>query len=347
MAAPSRKPDTSVALSEIEEHLRDHSGAFDFFQAVRLLLRIREERNGAVGPDREAIRFSTKNSLAFPACTVDSIDFNQQIPHMLVTFMGLTGPGGVLPHSYTELILERQRSKDTAIAEFFDIFNHRMISLFYRAWEKYRFPVAYERAVLRNEGLDRVSSFLLAFLGLGTIGLQDEQNVADLSLLFYTGLLSQQPRSAAALRHLLEDYFGVPTEVEQFVGSWHRLSSRDQCVFADRDSLSEQLGAGSIVGDEVWDQQARARIRMGPLKRQRYLDFLPTGTAYQPLQAIVQFFSNGQVQFELQLVLQREQVPDCELGREGEAGVRLGWFTWMKSLPVFDRHADDTILLLN
>ena len=51
----------------------------------------------------------------------------------------------MLPYCYTELILERLREKDTSFASFLDIFNHRMISLFYRAWEKYRFPVTYYR----------------------------------------------------------------------------------------------------------------------------------------------------------------------------------------------------------
>ena len=62
---------------------------------------------------------------------------------MTVNFMGLTGPLGILPYSYTEFMLERMRAKDSSLQDFLDIFNHRMISFFYRAWEKYRFPVTY------------------------------------------------------------------------------------------------------------------------------------------------------------------------------------------------------------
>src|SRR5204863_7315346 len=109
-------------------------------------------------------------------------------------------------------------SKDHTLASFLDIFNHRMVSLFYQAWEKYRFTIAYERGER-----DRFSHHLLDLIGLGTPGLHERQAVPDDSLLFYSGLLSLHPRSATALRQILIDYFAVPVQIEQFVGCWQGL----------------------------------------------------------------------------------------------------------------------------
>src|SRR4029077_2380484 len=117
------------------------------------------------------------------------------------------------PHPYTELVRERIRQKDTALRDFLDLFNHRIISLFYQAWEKYRFAIAYERGER-----DRFSHHLLDLIGLGTPGLQNRQHVPDDSLLYYSGLLAMNTRSAMALQQILADYFEVDVEIEQFVG---------------------------------------------------------------------------------------------------------------------------------
>jgi type VI secretion system protein ImpH len=324
--------------------MREHPGRFEFFQAVRLLLRIFDQRSapgGSTPANREVLRFRANNSLGFPPSQIDSIDWDGDVPVMAVNFMGLTGPMGVLPHVYTELILARARSRDHTQADFFDIFNHRMISLFYQAWEKYRSPVAYER-----DGQDRVSKYLMALIGLGSGGLRDRMEVRDDSLLFYAGHLSLQPRSAVAVRGVLQDYFGVPVEVEQFVGAWQPLGKADQCELGDGASFSSQLGVGAVVGDEIWDRQSRIRLKLGPLTARQYLSFLPGGTAYEPLRELARFSCSIHLEIEVQLILQREAVPRCELGEVGLAGPRLGWFAWMKSGPDFDRAPADTVFLL-
>jgi hypothetical protein len=80
---------------------------------------------------------------------------------------------------YTELLRERLRARDQTAASFFDLFNHRIISLFYQAWEKYRFPIAYERG-----DRDPFSHHLLDLIGLGTQGLENRQPLPDDSLIF-------------------------------------------------------------------------------------------------------------------------------------------------------------------
>ena len=127
------------------------------------------------------------------------------------------------------------------------------------------------------------------------------------------------------------------------MGAWFPLEVHSQCQFQRGDSYSEQLGVGVVVGDEVWDPQSGIRIRVGPLTLQQYLDFLPNGSGYKPLNALTRFFSNSELNFELQLILKREDVPSCELGAGGEAGPRLGWITWMKNQDM-DRNPDETLL---
>jgi len=336
---PSSRP-----WAEVEHELRANPGTFEFFQAVRLLLLLfpgREPVGRFVPPEREAVRFASNTSLSFPPSEIAAIDWSGSVPRMTVNFMSLTGPVSVLPYAYSELILGRIRGRDRTMAEFLDIFNHRMISLFYQAWEKYRFQVAYER-----DGKDRLSRYLMSVIGLGTSGLAERQDVRDEALLFYSGLLSLEPRSAIALEHLLEDYFGVGVAVEQFVGSWQVLDTADQSVFEDGDSFSEQLAIGLVAGDAVWDQQSRVRIKMGPLGERQYLGFLPAGTAHAALRSLIRFFCGPNLEVEIQLFLKQDEVPNCDLGDDSAGGPRLGWFTWMKSGTEFDRAPGDTVLLL-
>jgi type VI secretion system protein ImpH len=328
----------------MEEILREDACSFEFFQAVTLLQRLRHGCQ-PVGrfsdPEQEAVHFTVNSELAFPASQIQEIRWrNDSPPQMKVNFMGLTGPMGVLPYSYSELILERLRAKDKSLQSFLDIFNHRLLSLFYRAWEKYRFPVTYK---LGDE--DRFTRYLLDLIGLGTPGLQERQAVSDDAFLHYVALLGKQSRSASALEAILHDYFEVPVEIEQFTGAWYRLDRSTQCCMKDDNEESQQLGKGAVVGDEIWDQQSRVRIKLGPMVLSQYCEFLPDGSAFEPLRAITKFFSNGEFDFEVQLLLDRDEVPGCDIGHEGDISPRLGWVTWLKSAPL-DRDPSDTVLKL-
>ncbi len=344
MATTGGPSHPDVEVSTVERELREEPCLFEFFQAVRLLERLFPDKS-PVGrfnpPSKEVVRFVANSTLVFPASEVQALQWPKDSPgRMKVNFMGLTGPEGVMPLYYTSLLAERTRAGDTSAVDFFDIFNHRIISLFYLAWEKYRFSVAYER-----EGLDPFSHHLMDLIGMGTPGLQNRLPVLDDSLLYYSGLLAQRPRSAAALRNLLSDYFEVPIEVEQFAGGWYRLDRPTQTQLLGGFSESEQLGFGAVVGDEVWDQTARVRIKIGPVSLEKYQDFLPRGSAFEPLKALTTFFCNGEFDFEIQLILDHREVPPCELGDEREDAPQLGWHTYIKTRPM-EVDASETILQL-
>jgi type VI secretion system protein ImpH len=330
--------------SPLGEELAEHAPCFEFFQAVTLLQRFSEASRpvgGFSNPEQEAVHFRVNPRLGFPASQIQKLEFPEDgPPEMTVNFMGLTGPSGVLPYTYSELILDRMRAKDHSMAAFFDIFNHRAISLFYRAWQKSRFPVTYSAGPR-----DLFTRYLLDLIGLGTEGLRDRQEIEDEALLHYVSLMGMQARSAAALEQVVEDYFEVPVEIQQFRGAWYGLDEPTQCAMSETDDASCQLGAGAVVGDAVWDRQARVRIRLGPLDMERYCDFLPEASGYKALRALTRFFSNQGLDFEVQLVLDRNQTPGTELDFDAANPARLGWMTWVKTAPL-GGDPDDTILSL-
>jgi type VI secretion system protein ImpH len=326
------------------EALVEDACSFEFFQAVTLLQRL-DESTRRVGefanPEDEAVHFSVNQRLAAPASEIQSLEaVPGGPPEMTVNFMGLTGPMGVLPYAYSELILERARAKDQTLAAFLDIFNHRSISLFYRAWQRSRFPVTYSAGAY-----DWFTQYLLDLVGLGTNGLRDRQEIEDEALLHYVSLIGMQARSAAALEQIMADYFEVPVEIAQFTGGWYKLDRSTQCSMVERESASHQLGGGAVVGDAVWDRQGRVRIRLGPLGIERYCDFLPGGGAHRKLHAILRFFSNDCLDFEVQLVLDKDQTPGVELDFDAEKPARLGWLSWAKTMPL-NTDPDDTVLNL-
>jgi len=285
-----KNPAVNLVRQRLEDRLFAEPYSFEFFQAVRLLRRFYPDQNnvGLSQPPRsEIVRFGVHASLAFPASEIQSLERRPNFPPLMkVNFMGVVGPQGLLPIYYTEMVIERIRAKDRTLADFLDIFHHRIISLFYRVWQKFRFQVAYEQ----GEG-DQFSQYLLSLIGLGAPALQHRQEIADASLLCYAGILAQQPRTALGLELILLDYFAVPVRVEQFLGAWYSLDESSQCNLDDTFFDSQQLGFGAVAGDEIWDPQSRVRIVLGPLSLQQYLDFLPSGTAFSPLRSLVRFYA--------------------------------------------------------
>jgi type VI secretion system protein ImpH len=345
VASPSRAKTDSVENSPLLDQLKQEPWTFDFFQAIRLIASFLPGR-AAIGkfaqPEEELVRLGVHPSLSFPASQIQSLTWPQgEQPSMRVNFMGLIGALGVLPAYYTEMVAERSRSRDATLRDFLDLFHHRIVSLFYQAWEKTRFGIAYERS-----GENQFHEVLLNLAGLGARPLRNRQTVRDEIFVYYAALYGMATRPAAALEAILSDYFEVDIEIDQFIGVWRALDVPDQCLFETGDPQSYQLGWGAVAGDELWDRQSRARIKIGPLTERQYLDFLPTGTAYEPLCALCKAFSGTDVEFEVQLILRRNEVKSCELGDESEAGPQLGWFTWMKSKKSFDRDPGDTVLLL-
>jgi type VI secretion system protein ImpH len=350
---PIDMPDDADTRAETQPYLRalltDAPNSVRFVQLVRLLEQLAPERSevgGTGDPSREVVKFSVPPTMAFPASEVQQLelaDATSADPSQLsVNFLGLTGPLGVMPLLYTQLVADRLRARDRALAEFLDIFHHRLLSLHYRAWAKYRPGVA-PLDGSDDVRSDRMVHHLLDLAGIGTDGLQQRLAVPDAATAYYAGLLGPVQRSAAGLEQLIADHFAVPVEVVQFVGGWYHVERADRTAIGEERDGSSQLGRGALAGDEVWDQQARIRIRLGPLSRVDYERFLPTGSSFGELESLVRFYTDDRFALDVQLVMARHAIPPTILG--DAQSLPLMWGTWLASSRApTDR--DDTVLPL-
>lgn len=328
MAAEGRKSDPPLVSVLYDEPYR-----FEFFQAVRLMMKLGQQQQrqavgGAATPSQEAVRFRTRVSLVFPPSELYDLkrradEADERPSEMTVAFMGLIGPSGVLPLHYTELLIERARYKDTAGWEFLDIFNHRLISLFFRAWEKYRLTAAYE-----GGDLGRFTEYLFCLTGMGTRGLRGRLNLPDQGLLRYGGLIGQKPHSAVAIAAILSDYFGVDARLRQFAGQWFKLEPECHTRLG---VANHELGVSTVAGERVWDDQSKFEINFGPLTLERFTAFLPTGNAHKPAVSLVRHLAGLEFDFDLRLTLKASEVPGCVLTTRAKRKPMLGWTTWLKT----------------
>jgi type VI secretion system protein ImpH len=260
----------------VEDWLFAEGYRFDFFQAVRLLEIIHTKHGGRLSPPGqtadptdEIIHFRSAVKLDFPASDIDQVKRKKDIPareqpaapnEMTVNFLGLAGCLGALDIPSTELVLQRASHKDTALKDFLDIFNHRLVSLLYRIRKHHRVGLG-----AATPGDDQIARYLYSMIGMRTPRLQNRMRIRDRALLYYAGILAQKPRSIAGLKRILTDYFQVEVETSQFVGKWCDLEE-DQWTKLGESGTNQRLGRDTVLlGTRVWDQHARFEIQLGPL----------------------------------------------------------------------------------
>jgi type VI secretion system protein ImpH len=347
MPTKSRRKNTPV-ISLLQEAPHE----YQFVQAIRLIERasMAEGENvyaqskkpvaRFIPPATEAVRFHANNSLGFPSAEIASLsksssEHNEQW-HMKVNLIGLTGAMGVLPYHYTESILERSKLKDKTLSTFFDLFNHRIISLFYQASVKYRLPVEYERKKLipnNHQDRDTQTQVLLSLIGLGTKSLTNRQYTNDESLLYYSGLFNQQIRTCANLKQILRNHFNVPVEIQEFVGQWQELIDDVRTRLPSislRNGRNNCLGKSVMLGSRGWFSQGKIRIILGPLNKQNMDSFAPGTKTLKALNEIVRFYTRIDVDYDFVIRVNRADIPD-KIKLDKHAPSIMGWNTWLSS----------------
>lgn len=326
--------------SAIEDWLFAEGHDFDFFQAVRLLEIIHGNGPAANGerlvppgqgadPAKEIVHFRSAVKLEFPASDIAEVKRRKDIPgreqpkapaEMTVNFLGLAGSLGALDIPSTELVLERTSHNDKALKDFLDIFNHRLVSLLYRIRKHHRVGLG-----SATPGDDQVARYLYSLIGMGTPRLQGRMHLPDRALLYYAGILAQQPRSMAGLKRILTDYFQVEVETTQFVGRWCELED-NQWTTIGESGANQRLGLDAVVlGTQVWDQHARFEVQLGPLGWEDFEGFLPTEWRFGVLCDLVRFYVKDEFEFNIKLILKADEIPSVALSSQPA----LSWTTWL------------------
>ncbi len=319
MGSQERQAHTSLKDRLFREFYR-----FSFFRAVDILENLspgRKPFGKTLAPGEEAVRFSSKPGLSFPPSDISKIENkdSEKPVDMEVTFMGLVGPSGVLPHCYNEQVIERILEKDYGLKSFYDIFHHRLISLFYMAWKKYRLAENYLPGAK-----DKNSSCILSLTGLGTPGLLESIGLPDKSLAYYcSGLLSRGVPSACAVEAAVGYLTDVPVDIHQFIEQLLPLSPGDRTRIG---TANARLGTDAVCGGYIKDCLSKFRVNLGPMEYGRYIRFLPGGEMLRSVFALVKYMAGIEYEFEVRVILRRDEVPSCILG---EGHPLLGETTWI------------------
>jgi len=311
------------------ERLLSEPHRFSFFQAILLL---EASRKGAVSlghqgpPAEEAVRLRSDAGLGFPKSDVSAIENlgeNHPPPYRLTaSFMGLYGTTSPIPNFYSESIIMDEQ-EGGPLRAFFDLFNHRLLSLFFRSWTKYR-----PHVLFRPEGRDEFSGRLFALAGLGAKELRESAGFPAVRLLRFLGPLTQKPHSAESLSEMVRGYFHLPAEVKQFVPAKIALEEDQKAKLGKQNC---RLGENLALGDRVPDRMGKFLVSVGPVGYDDYLTFLPGRENLEALKGIAQLFAPDCLDFDLQVTLKGEETPRLGVALAQES--YLGWTTGLYYRP--------------
>ena len=296
---------------------------FDFYQTMRRIECAYPDKprwGEALRPIDEPVRLGQEPDLSFAPSALAAFGSStgDRHPRLLVRLFGLFGPNGPMPLHLTEYARERTRNAgDPTFARFADVFHHRLLALFYRAWAQGQPHVNRDRP---NQ--DRVAGYVGSLLGIMPATFRHRDSLPDEARLFHAGPLVRHVRNAEGLAGILQQFFQVRVRVQQFIGHWMLLGERER-TFLGRDGAT--LGSGAVVGSRVWDRQHKFRLHIGPLTLAQYESFLPGGTNLRRLVDWVAFYLSFELDWDIRLVLRRNEVPRLTLNGER----RLGWTTWL------------------
>lgn len=329
MPAPQRRPVPGLIGRLVAEPWR-----FQFMQALRLLLAwLRRSGTPPEQALRDILRFENSLSLGFPASEIASLSIEGEVTvtkiRLTPAFMGLLGANGTLPLHYTERIAAYEHTNQDASARaFVDLLSDRAVSLFFQACGTYRHELAIDL-----HGEDRFRPMLLALSARqpGAARAESDPSLLQADVMaFYAGLLRQRPISAAALRCILPDYFGVPIAIEQFTGAWDEIPDSRQCRMG---GANDTLGHGGALGVRTWRHDLRVTLHIGPLGKADYERFLPGGASARALEAMLGTVGIAGLQYLAHVMLRPEDAAPLDLAGGAKPGKRIGWDTRLGHEP--------------
>lgn len=302
-------------------NLKDEPWRFDYFVVLRQLERTHQEqpRIGDSAARRDEIVLLGQDPfMEFPASNLARIEQGDNRPvKVFVKYLGLLGPQGALPLATTEEAYHYGLARDDAFPRFLDIFNHRFIQLFFRAWADARPIVQHDRP-----DLDRFVAYVGSAIGVGTTPFRNLDSVPDGAKLEFAGLTGAQAKSASRLAGAICGLFNVKAEVEEFIGTRLVIEEAEWTILGARYNV---LGGDALLGRSVFSVQDKIRVRIFTRSLAQYIRFLPTGDLCEPLADYVFFYNGELLDWDVELAIPSGAAAPVRLGKFGQ----LGWTSWM------------------
>lgn len=315
--------------------------ALEFFEALRRVECLWPDKpriGTATRPADEPVRLGQSPSLDFAASMLSSIESREDGRlGIQCHFLGLFGPQGPLPLHLTEYARERSlNDHDPTFVAFANIFHHRMLELFYRAWAESQPTAQFDRP-----GEDRFAGWVAALVGIAGTHLRNADAWPDRAKLWFAGHLSAPTRTRDALESLLQAYFEFPLQVEECVGEWLEVVP-DARFCLGQNAQGGRLGLDTVLGGHVWCAQSKLRIRVGPIAMGELMQFLPGSASLERLRALMLNYLGHEYAWDIRFVMKRESLPGMQLGKFGS----LGWTGWVAP-PSAGADLDDVIIDLS
>ncbi|WP_426112485.1 type VI secretion system baseplate subunit TssG [Massilia sp. PWRC2] len=344
MQAKERLPAAGVI-----DHLFDEPAQYQFRQALRLLLLwLRAQGVSYDDAFKHVLRFQNSVSLAFPASEIealkaepnaaadpagyrgggdrgggdrDHLGVREQIT-LTPAFIGLLGASGSLPLHYSERIAAQQlRSRDGSARAFLDLLSNRMVGLFFEASGKYRLETSID-----THGVDPLRRMLGQLGGFKDAGgMHPASGSADIQARFAAAFRTR-PVSSFAVADALGEHFGVPVELEQFVGCWDNIGKAQQTILGH---AGPGLGHGAALGKRIWRCDLRIRLNIGPLDAAQRDRCLPSGAIARDIKRMLQCFGMSNLDCEVRLLLKPACVRPAVLSANKPAPDLLGWGSFL------------------
>lgn len=323
MAGTDRNENTDLDLIAA---LGQEPYAFGFYAALRQLechYSAYPRLGQSLRPSDDAVRLGQTPSMQFAPSTLAAfIAKPNVVPQLKVLFFGVFGPNGPLPLHLTEYARNRKRdAKDSTLEDFADMFHHRLLCLFYRAWADKEPTVHLDRPEQ-----DDFARYVGSLLGLGDASLWHRDSFPDYAKLHFAAHLGCHTRHSEGLESMLNDFFQVPVKIHELIGEWLDIPKDSYC-YLDTGRTTGQLGVSAIIGVRSWQCQHKFRITMGPLTLEEYENLLPIGNRLKNVLALVNNYAGFELNWELNLILKKAEVPTVRLGQYG----RLGWTSWLQA----------------